>query len=104
MDEKTERVVRDGEPAIMEGEGYTGTFRKSDREERFALLKEKLKYDTALFCSKDDPDALVDLIEVAHALGILMGYPEEEIARIRRVLKNERGSYSRGTVYSPEVE
>ncbi len=104
MDGKSEMVVRDGEPVIMEGEGCTGTFRKSGREERFALLKERLKHDAELFCSKDDPDALVDLIEVAHALGVLMGYPEEEIAGIRRVLKNERGSYSRGTVYCPGAE
>ncbi|MDN5357109.1 MAG: hypothetical protein PWR17_278 [Candidatus Methanomethylophilaceae archaeon] len=102
MREEDVRVVRDNESGIMEGEGYRGVFRKSDHKERYELLKERLVHDTDVFCRKNDPDTLLDLIEVAYALGSLMGYPEEEMARMRKIVKSERGSYSRGTVYEPE--
>ncbi|MEA4977926.1 MAG: hypothetical protein VB016_05205 [Methanomassiliicoccaceae archaeon] len=102
MREEDVRVVRDNESGIMEGEGYRGVFRKSDHKERYELLKERLVHDTEVFCRKNDPDTLLDLIEVAYALSSLMGYPEEEMARMRKIVKSERGSYSRGTVYEPE--
>jgi len=97
------RVVRDLEPDIMEGEGYTGTFRKSDHDERFRMLKERLLHDAEVFIEKDDPNIMIDLIEVAYALSSLMGYPEEEMVRMRKIIKKERGGYNRGTVFEPEI-
>lgn len=103
MREEEVRVVRDGEPGIMEGEGYKGTFRKSDHKERFDMLKKRLLHDAEAFDKSDDPDIMLDLIEVAYALSGLMGYPEEEMVRMRKAVKKDRGSYSRGTIYEPEI-
>ena len=97
------RVVRDLEPDIMEGEGYTGIFRKSDHGERYRMLKERLLHDSEVFIEKDDPNIMIDLIEVAYALSSLMGYPEEEMVRMRKIVKKERGGYNRGVIFEPEI-
>lgn len=102
MREEDIRVVRDLDPGIMEGEGYLGTFHKSDHNERYELLTKRLMDDVEIFCRKNDPDVMIDLIEVAYALSSLMGYSEEEMIRMRKIVKKERGGYSRGTIFVPE--
>jgi predicted house-cleaning noncanonical NTP pyrophosphatase (MazG superfamily) len=103
MRDEEVRVVRDFEPDLMDGEGYKGIFRKSDRNERFLMLKKRLLHDAEVFLEKDDPDVMLDLIEVAYALSALMGYQEEEMVRMRKAVKKDRGGYSRGFIYEPEV-
>ncbi len=102
MREEDIRVVRDLDPGIMEGEGYLGTFCKSDHDERYDLLKARLLDDAEVFSRTNDPDVMIDLIEVAYALSSLMGYTEEEMIRMRKIIKKQRGSYSRGTIFVPE--
>ncbi len=102
MREEEIRIVRDDEPGIMEGEGCKGMFRKSDHKERFDMLKKRLMHDAETFNGNDDPDVMLDLIEVAYALSGLMGYPEEEMVRMRKAVKRDRGSYSRGIIYEPK--
>ncbi|HKM13619.1 MAG TPA: hypothetical protein VJY42_01695 [Candidatus Methanomethylophilaceae archaeon] len=102
MREEDIRVVRDLDPGIMEGEGYAGTFHKSDHTERYDLLTRRLIDDVEVFARTNDPDVMLDLIEVAYALSSLMGYAEEEMVRMRKAVKKERGNYSRGTIFVPE--
>ncbi|MGI6472552.1 MAG: hypothetical protein ACOX1N_05780 [Candidatus Methanomethylophilaceae archaeon] len=102
MRDEDVRVVRDLEPDLMDGEGYEGIFRKSDRNERFDMLKKRLLRNAETFLEKDDPDVMIDLIEVAYALSALMGYPEEEMVRMRKIIKNDRGGYTRGFIYEPD--
>lgn len=102
MREEDIRVVRDLDPGIMEGEGYLGKFCKSDHDERYDLLTKRLLDDAEIFSRTNDPDVMIDLIEVAYALSSLLGYSEEEMIRMRKVIKKQRGSYSRGTIFVPE--
>lgn len=103
MRDEDARIVRDFEPDLMDCEGYKGTFRKSSRTERFEMLKKRLLHDAEVFSKEDDPDVMLDLIEVAYALSALMGYQEEEMVRMRKRVKKERGSYSGGFIFEPEV-
>ena len=103
---RVEKLIRDGLPQIMRGQGLRVFERVLDDAEYLAELKRKLVEEAAEAASADADslvEELADVVEVVIALAQAGGASLEDIEAKRLTKRAERGGFE-GRVYNASVE
>ncbi|HEX5264642.1 MAG TPA: nucleoside triphosphate pyrophosphohydrolase [Phenylobacterium sp.] len=94
---KVDKLIRDGLPAMMQGQGLAVFTRRLDDAEFLARLKDKLVKEAREARSATGRQQLIeelaDLREVMLALAAAAGLAEDEIEQARLEKRAERGGF-----------
>lgn len=96
--EGTGKLVRDRIPELIRADGGEPRTRTAHGEEFPALLRLKLLDVVQDYLDSEQPDELVDVIEVVHALARLKGMTPERLEKLRSEKQAERGGFGDQTV------
>ena len=88
------KLVRDRIPQIIRDSGKSCQTRILDEEEYVKLLEKKLSEELSEYLEDKNREELADLLEVMMALAEAKGWGWEEIERLRREKKENRGGFS----------
>jgi predicted house-cleaning noncanonical NTP pyrophosphatase (MazG superfamily) len=91
---RTEKLVRDRIPEIVQATGRRPETRVANPGEHAALLRAKLYEEAGEYTASGDPAELSDLLEVIHALGALHGLTPGELEEGRATKAAERGGFT----------
>ncbi|ACY97475.1 MULTISPECIES: NUDIX domain-containing protein [Thermomonospora] len=91
---RTEKLVRDRIPEIIESAGGRPQTRIADDGEYRALLRAKLYEEAGEYASGQDPAELADVLEVVRALAAAHGIDAAELERMRAAKAAERGAFT----------
>jgi predicted house-cleaning noncanonical NTP pyrophosphatase (MazG superfamily)/8-oxo-dGTP pyrophosphatase MutT (NUDIX family) len=97
---RTEKLVRDRIPEIIEAAGGRPRTRIAEDGEYLAFLRAKLYEEAGEYVSGRDPAELADLLEVVRALAAAHGIEPAELERMRAVKAAERGGFTGRIVLS----
>jgi predicted house-cleaning noncanonical NTP pyrophosphatase (MazG superfamily)/8-oxo-dGTP pyrophosphatase MutT (NUDIX family) len=91
---RTEKLVRDRIPEIIESAGGSPRTRIAQDGEYLAFLRAKLYEEAGEYVSGRDPAELADLLEVVRALAAAHGIGPAELERMRAAKAAERGGFT----------
>ncbi|GAA0591066.1 nucleoside triphosphate pyrophosphohydrolase [Actinomadura livida] len=95
---RTEKLVRDRIPEIVQAAGRVPETRVANPGEYASLLRTKLYEEAGEYTVSGDPAELSDLLEVIHALGALHGMTPDELEERRSAKAAERGGFTNRVV------
>lgn len=102
----TEKLIRDGVPAIAEATGHTMTVRVADKGEMVPLLRAKLLEEVTEVVGARSPahtvGELADVLEVVIAYAEALGYTQADFQGIADQKRQRRGGFTRWLVWDPE--
>ena len=89
------KLVRDKIPQIIRSKGLQPITYVADVDEYGVRLRDKLAEEVDEFiASDDDPEELVDILEVLYALAENAGISREQLERLRAAKAVERGAFT----------
>ncbi|WP_242614059.1 nucleoside triphosphate pyrophosphohydrolase [Actinomadura roseirufa] len=91
---RSEKLVRDRIPEIIQETGRAADFRTADADEYPALLRAKLYEEAGEYVATGDPAELADLLEVVHALASLHGITLGELEQQRSAKAALHGGFT----------
>ncbi|HEX2312854.1 MAG TPA: NUDIX domain-containing protein [Thermomonospora sp.] len=91
---RTEKLVRDRIPEIIEAAGGHPETRTADEAEYLAALRAKLYEEAGEYVADGDPAELADVLEVVRALASAHGMDPAELERLRAEKAAERGGFT----------
>lgn len=92
------KLVRDKIPEIIKESGKECDIEIAHKEERYALLENKLKEEVNEFLADKNLEELADVMEVLFGLADSLGHSEEDLINARNKKKDERGGFKEGIV------
>ena len=93
-----DKLVRDKIPDVINASGKECEFEIAPKEERYALLENKLQEEVGEFLEDKNIEELADVMEVLFGLADALGYGEEELMMARDKKREERGGFKDGIV------
>lgn len=93
------KLVRDKIPDIIRNSNRTPQTHISDKEEYWKELKNKLKEEVNEFLEEESTEELADISEVLNAIYEHKGISGEEVERIRKKKREERGGFEKGIIW-----
>lgn len=90
---KYNKLVRDKIPDIIQQDRKMPITHIASDEEYWQKLKEKLREEVLEFQKSDNPEELVDILEVIHAICDVKGITIEELKKIRMEKTEKRGGF-----------
>lgn len=87
------KLVRDGIPDIIRGQGHVPETRILPDEEYRRCLTDKLQEEVAEFLADATPEELADILEVVYALADAGGTSPAKLDAIRRQKVKDRGTF-----------
>lgn len=87
------KLVRDRIPEIVEQNGEHAEIHIADHDEYTESLRDKLREEVEEFLRDNDESELADVLEVVRALSAAKGISFEELERIRKSKREERGGF-----------
>lgn len=95
---KDDKLVRDGIPAVIEGNGETPVVHVADDAEYERRLLDKLDEEVAEYREDGAVEELADILEVVHAIRDHRGVSRDELERLREEKAAERGRFEERVV------
>jgi predicted house-cleaning noncanonical NTP pyrophosphatase (MazG superfamily) len=92
------KLVRDKIPEVIKKSGKSCIVRQVKDDEKFTLLKEKLKEEVQEFLQDENLEELADIMEVLVGLANSLGYREEDLLKKRNEKREDRGGFKEGIV------
>ncbi|MCM0647364.1 nucleoside triphosphate pyrophosphohydrolase [Clostridium swellfunianum] len=92
------KLVRDNIPEIIIKSGRSCIIRRAGAEDKYELLKYKLREEVEEFLEEDNLEELADIMEVLFSLADGLGYREKNLIEKREEKKAERGGFKEGIV------
>ncbi|MGH3739218.1 MAG: hypothetical protein ACRDT6_27010 [Micromonosporaceae bacterium] len=102
--EGTGKLVRDRIPELIRADGGEPQTRTAHDAEYPSLLRLKLLEEVQEYLDSEQPDELVDVIEVVHALARTKGVSPERLEELRAAKHTERGGFEAQTVLVTTAE
>lgn len=93
-----EKLVRDHIPKIMRQNGATPITRQAKAGELPELLMAKLREEVEEFRVSGEADELADIIEVVYAIAASKGLTVEQLEKLRKHKRLQRGGFSQRIV------
>ena len=97
------KLVRDKIPEIIVENGSECNCRILDEAEYATMLNAKLLEECNEWIADEDITEIADVLEVLYAIAELKGYSWEEVERVQRLKKDQRGGFTK-RVYLEEVD
>jgi predicted house-cleaning noncanonical NTP pyrophosphatase (MazG superfamily) len=95
------KLVRDKIPQIIRSKGLEPVIRVAEAEEYRTSLRAKLREEVEeFFASDDDPEELVDILEVLYALAEHGGTDRWQLEKLRAAKAFERGGFTDRIIWS----
>lgn len=92
------KLVRDRIPEIIRDDGEEPVTEALDDAEIVPFLQQKVVEEAREFAKDGDIEELADLLEVIHRCLELEGATMDEVERMRKEKKQERGGFDRNMV------
>ncbi len=89
------KLVRDKIPEIIKEKGKIPLTHIADDEEYWGKLKEKLSEEVGEFLEDPNEEEFSDILEVLEAIREHQNFSEEQIAEIRKIKAEKRGTFKR---------
>jgi predicted house-cleaning noncanonical NTP pyrophosphatase (MazG superfamily) len=88
------KLVRDLIPSLMKAAGDQGIFYTANEAEYKEKLHQKLLEEVSEFTETQSIEELADILEVVYAIAKFQGISQDQIEKIRRNKKKQRGGFS----------
>ncbi len=98
MPREYDKLVRDGIPEMIRADDEVPVTRTVDGEAYRERLREKLDEEVAEYHESEDPEELVDVLEVVAALAGTHDVSEAALEAMREAKADERGRFEDGVV------
>lgn len=101
------KLVRDGIPDIIRGEGLNPRIHIATPEEFHRRLRDKLREEVAEFLAasrNEAPDELCDILEVVYALAAELGLTREHLEQLRLQKAARRGGFADRVIWTGNEE
>ena len=92
---KYNKLIRDKIPEIIEADGKDYEVEKLEDDEYLKSLNTKLQEELDEYQESGEIEELADLLEIIYAILDYKDITREELERIRKEKKQERGGFSR---------
>ena len=92
---KYNKLIRDKIPEIIEADGKDYEVKKLEDDEYLKSLNTKLQEELDEYQESGEIEELADLLEIIYAILDHKDISREELERIRKEKKQERGGFSR---------
>ena len=89
------KLIRDKIPEIIIKSGKTPKIHISNNEEHWTRLKNKLLEEVNEFLDDESIEELADINEVLHAIYDYKKISKEEVEKVRKNKKNQRGGFKK---------
>lgn len=90
-----EKLVRDNIPKIIEKSGKKSIIEIMENEEYIKELNKKLIEETEEYLEEESIEEIADILEVIHSILKVKGITLEEVEKIRKDKKKERGGFDK---------
>ena len=90
------KLVRDRIPEIMQKAGLVANTRRLAANERLHWLLLKLEEETAELVQEPSIEECADVLEVIKAIGVQLGFTEEDLVGVAKAKAQARGAFERG--------
>jgi predicted house-cleaning noncanonical NTP pyrophosphatase (MazG superfamily) len=95
------KLVRNKIPQLIRSQGLEPLVYVADAEEYSARLRDKLAEEVDEFLASDnDPEELVDILEVLYALAEQIGTDRQRLEQLRAAKAEERGGFADRIIWS----
>lgn len=95
---KYNKLVRDKIPEIIKEKGKKPITSIAEDKEYSVRLKKKLEEELYEFFQGDNPEELVDMLEVIYAIAKTKRIDKEKLEELRMKKRNERGGFEKKLV------